>query len=771
MYAINVDLVPSRASIAIVGDGCVKPKFRATTLAPGRPFAADESRLFTRWIGLAFLAGGLVGVVALIFPPAPFSDLSIDWSAAGLAAATGVVLVSGMADRASRGGLQLLLAYGTLLAAAGVYGAGSPTSGAQFFFLWIIPFAFAFFSLRQAAAQTGLMAGCYATVLAIQLHEHPGIGSVGLIVGMWILVVSTAGIVGFLVRRLSRSLREADRRFERSFHDSPIGGAFLSRDLVFLDVNDALCEMLGRDREAIVGHSTVEFTHPADYQLTVSFLDDEPSDGTVALEKRFVRPHGETVWVRIFSTYIEMGKGDLYRFTQFRDITEQKADRESLEYQTIHDPLTGLFNRTLFLDRLSTALGRRNPVGRVAVIMLDLDRFKVVNDSLGHHVGDEILKAITPRLAGVLPASDTLARFGGDEFVVLCDELESPMEAVSRAERLASALATPVQLEAGSYALAASIGVAVATQPDIDAPSLLRDADAAMYRAKATGRNRIEMFNQSMREEAIERLELERDLRGAIRRQEFFLEFQPVVDADTGQPVFLEALVRWQHPTRGRLEPHDFVPQAEETGLIFEIGRWVLAEALAHLARWQSLLPSDPPLGVSVNVSGRQFADARLCDEIAELLRSSGIAPFSLGVEITESVLFAPDSPGGTIDTLRALGVTILLDDFGTGYSSLAYLERFPIDILKVDQSFVARLTTGTTGAVVLETILSLARALGIRVVAEGVEEPATIETLRRLGCAWLQGWAISSALRADEVSNFLNERQTIARALDRPER
>jgi diguanylate cyclase (GGDEF)-like protein/PAS domain S-box-containing protein len=746
------------------------PRVRAVTSAPGRPFAADESRRFTRWIGLTFLAGGLVGFVALIFPPAPYSNVAIDWSAAGVAAATGLVLVSGVADRASRGGLELLLAYGTLLAAAGVYGGGTPVSGAQFFFLWIIPFAFAFFSLRQAFAQIALMAVCYAAVLAVQIHEHPAIGSSGLIIGMWILVVATAGIVGFLVRRLSRSLREADRRFERSFHDSPIGGAFLSRDLVFLDVNDALCEMLGREREEIVGHSTLEFTHQADYELTSTYVDADPSDETIELEKRFLRPDGSTVWARLSSAFVTTEGGEPYRFTQFRDITDHKKDRESLEHQAIHDPLTGLFNRTLFLDRLATALRHGTPVGRVAVIMLDLDRFKVVNDSLGHHIGDQLLSAAAPRLAAAIPQSDTVARFGGDEFVVLCDELRSPMDVVDRAERLAAALTAPIELEAGSYVVRASLGIAVAEQADVDALSLLRDADSAMYRAKATGRNRIEMFNQPMRDEAIERLELERDLREAIQRGELFLEYQPVVDADTGHTVFLEALVRWEHPARGRLEPDDFVPLAEETGLIFEIGRWVLAEAIAQLARWQTLFPSDPPLGVSVNVSGRQFADARLCEEIAELLRNSGIAPYSLGIEITESVLFAPDPPGSTIDTLHSLGVRILLDDFGTGYSSLAYLERFPIDILKVDRSFIARLTSGTTGTVVLEAILALAEGLGIRVIAEGVEKPSTIEALRRLGCTWLQGWAITRPLHPDEVVQVLDERRMFALALESPD-
>jgi diguanylate cyclase (GGDEF)-like protein/PAS domain S-box-containing protein len=744
-------------------------RVRATPSAPGRPFAADESRRFAHWIGLAFLAGGIVGVIALVFPPAPFSVLGISWSAAGLAIATGIVLVSGVADRASRTALQVLLAYGTMLAAAGVYGAGSPVSGAQLFFLWIIPFAFAFFTPRQAATQMALMASSYALVLAIQVNEHPAIGSAGLLIGMWIIVVSTAGVVGFLVRRLSRSLREADHRFERSFHDSPIGGAFLSKDLVYLEVNNAFCELLGRDRESIVGHSTLEFTYRDDYEMTAGYLDADPSDDLVELEKRFVRPDGSIVWARISSAFVETERGARYRFTQFQDITDHRRDRESLEHQAIHDPLTGLFNRTLFLDRLATALRRGNPAGRVAVIMLDLDRFKVLNDSLGHHVGDELLSAVAPRLAAAISPSDTLARFGGDEFVVLCDQLRSPMEVVDRAEKLASALSAPIELKIGSYVVGASMGIAVAGHTDVEALSLLRDADSAMYRAKAKGRNRIEVFNQPMRDEAIERLELERDLRDAVERDELFLEYQPVVDADTGQPVFLEALVRWQHPTRGRLEPYDFIPLAEETGLIFDIGRWVLAESLRQLALWQSMLPSDPPLGVSVNVSGRQFADSRLCDAVVELVRGSGIAPYSLGIEITESVLFAPDSPGGTIDTLRSLGVRILLDDFGTGYSSLAYLERFPIDILKVDQSFVARLTTGTKGIVVLKAILALAQALGIRVVAEGVEQPATIETLRSLGCTWLQGWAITKALRADDVINFLNERRTVARALGYP--
>ncbi|HUY30936.1 MAG TPA: GGDEF domain-containing phosphodiesterase, partial [Acidimicrobiales bacterium] len=360
------------------------------------------------------------------------------------------------------------------------------------------------------------------------------------------------------------------------------------------------------------------------------------------------------------------------------------------------------------------------------------------------------------------------ARIGGDEFVVLCVDLANPLDAVDRAGRLAEALATPLEIAGAPYVAAASIGVAVAAAPGADAAGLLRDADAAMNRAKGAGRNRIEIFDRSIRYEALRRLQLEHDLRAAIADDGLLLEYQPVVDTATGTPVALEALVRWEHPVRGRIGPDEFIPLAEQTGLVVELGDWVLRTALAHLAQWQLVHLCDPPLKVSVNVSGHQLAVPGFAGRVAELLRATPVAPGSLGIEITESVIIDVKVAHETLEVLRSLGVDVLLDDFGTGYSSLAYLEQFPIDVLKIDRSFVVRLDEGTERAVVLEAIFAMARALHLDVIAEGVESPEQIVKLRAFGCRWVQGFAVSRPLPAGEVVGFLVEQQTVARAVER---
>jgi len=719
-----------------------------------------------RSLGVLFVLAGTVAVAALAFPNARYAMPDLALTVACVAFVVGGLLLSGVLDEAPPRAFKLIVALGTLLAAAGVYESGGPSSGAQFFFLWSIPYGYAFFSTRQAALQTGLMATSYAIVLAVQLHQHPDMGPSGLLIGMWVIAVSTVIIVGTLARRLSRALRDVDLRFQRGFVDSPVGAAFVSPDLVWLEVNDALASLLGRRREHLVGQSVLDFTHPSDLSISGE-MSRSPGDRTVEFEQRFLRPDGAVVWAAVSTSVITPEVGHPYQFSQYRDITEHKRDREALEHQAVHDPLTGLFNRTLLLDRLETALERRPLSGKqVGVILLDLDQFKVVNDSLGHHVGDEVLSAIAPRLVRATRRGDTLSRFGGDEFVLLCDLLRDPMDAIDRASDLAAALSAPVELSSGLYSVSASIGVAVSSDPNDSASTLLRDADAAMYRAKAAGRGRLELFDHSMRNQAMERMQLESDLRRAIRGRELVLEYQPVVNAVTGRPVAVEALVRWNHPTRGRLEPEKFIPLAEETGLIIELGDWVLEEALTQLAVWQAAAPMDPPLSISVNVSGRQLAAPGLTERMAHLLRELPLAPRSVGVELTESVLLDDGYLASTLQGLRDLGVHILLDDFGTGYSSLAYLERFPIDALKIDRSFVMRLEEGAERNGVLQAIFAMAAALGLEAIAEGVETAGQLRQLRDLGCRWMQGHVISRPLPPDEVLAFITEQATLSSAL-----
>jgi diguanylate cyclase (GGDEF)-like protein/PAS domain S-box-containing protein len=735
--------------------------------AASTPFGPGRARFLARWSGALLVIAGVTGAVLLAFPPAPYADYAVVVSSVVIAVLAGLTLLSGALDHLPLGTFQVVIFLATVLAALGVYGGGGPSSGAEMLFLWLSPYAFVFFSTRQAALQTSLVAGTYAVVLAVQHRQHPGIGSAGVLLGLWVMVVASVLVVGILVRHLGRTVRDVDQRFRRGFEDSPVAAAFLDLELEFVEVNPALCNLLGRTRDELVGSSVLLVSHAGDVE-NARWLRAGPGR-IVEDESRFLRPDGTIVWAEVAGSLVSPEIGAEYRFCQFRDVTAHRRDREALAHQAIHDPLTGLYNRTLLLDRTAAALARRDQKGTlVGLILIDLDQFKVVNDSLGHEAGDAVLMALAPLLAGAVAPTDTIGRLGGDEFLVLLDELSSPLEAVDRADRLAEAIGAPIELTGGMYVPAASIGVAVASGVEHDAAALLRDADAAMYRAKAGGRNRIEVFDRSMRYEALRRLQLEHDLRRAIAEGDLVLEYQPVVDTTTGKPVSLEGLVRWDHPSRGRIGPDEFVPLAEQTGLIVALGDWVLREAITQLAEWQLLYLVDPPLRVTVNVSGRQLAVPGFADRVAHLLRGSAIAPGSLGVEITESVIIDVEVAYETLESLRALGVNVLLDDFGTGYSSLAYLEQFPIDVLKIDRSFVARLDEGSDRAVVLEAIFAMARALHLSVIAEGVENHGQIAKLRDLGCTWIQGFVVAAPLPREEVLGFLIEQQTIARAIDR---
>jgi diguanylate cyclase (GGDEF)-like protein len=466
----------------------------------------------------------------------------------------------------------------------------------------------------------------------------------------------------------------------------------------------------------------------------------------------------------VSSLLITPDKGEPYYYALVRDVTEHRRDREMLAHHAIHDAVTGLYTRTLLVDRLETALERSR--GGIAVVLADLDRFKLINDSLGHHVGDQLLVALGRRRASAVEPGDTLARFGGDEFAVLCENVRDPMDALARASRITRALEDPITLTSGSHVISASVGVAVAEGTRVNPASLLADADAALYRAKARGRGRVEMFDESLRTEVNERLELERDLRVALDAGQLFVEYQPTVNTYTGCPSGVEALVRWRHPTLGIVSPADFVPVAEDSGLITSIGAWVLRTATADLAAWQAALPMKPPLRVAVNVSGRQLATDDFVDNVACAIQGSGIAPGTLGLEITESLLLNNDDDLlGRLRSLKALGARLLLDDFGTGYSSLAYLKRFPMDVLKIDRSFIDGLGTEDEDSAIVEAIIKMAGALGLEVVAEGLESEQQLAELRRLGCHRVQGFLISPPMHPNEVEPFLREQLAVSEA------
>ncbi len=440
------------------------------------------------------------------------------------------------------------------------------------------------------------------------------------------------------------------------------------------------------------------------------------------------------------------------------DALERRRTEAAIEHRALHDPLTGLPNRVLFLDRLQHALDRlrrRSPT-LAAVLFIDLDHFKLVNDSLGHHAGDELLAAVATRLREVVRPSDTIARFGGDEFGLLLEEITSERDAIAMAERIAAVFARPFVLDSNEHFVTTSIGIALATGGE-QSQDLIRDADAAMYRAKERGRARYELFDELMRARAIARLRTENDLRRALERSELKLAYQPVVTLADSSIVGVEALLRWDHPERGMIAPEEFIPVAEESGLIDRIGRWALDRACRDAVEWGRGRPDAAPIRMAVNLSPLQIASGGFEAALVEVLEKTGHDPSLLTFEITESLLLGHDETiDGTLQALKRLGVGLALDDFGTGYSSLSYLTRLPLDALKVDRSFVATLGTPISDSAITEAIVAMARALSLTVVAEGVETEAQAEELRRLGCSHAQGNLFSEPVAADRIAVLL---------------
>jgi diguanylate cyclase (GGDEF)-like protein len=429
------------------------------------------------------------------------------------------------------------------------------------------------------------------------------------------------------------------------------------------------------------------------------------------------------------------------------------------ENQLLRDPLTGLPSRLLYTSRVTQALERlqRRRGSHVAVLFLDLDRFKVINDSLGHAAGDRLIVAVAERLRHALRRHETVSRFGGDEFAILCEDVRDEQDAIAIGERILKAFSTPFTLHHGEAVTSASLGVALSADPDQDVGNLIRDADAAMYRAKEAGGGRLMLFDEVTRQRALTRLHTENALRRAIENEEFRVYFQPEVSVATGAIVGVEALVRWEHPERGLVGPDAFIALAEETGLIVPIGTWVLHEACRLARAWQARRPADAPLVVRVNVSARQLAADDLIDIVAAALERTGVEPEHLCLEVTESVLVEdPDASARKLAALKALGVKVAVDDFGTGYSSLEYLRRFPVDCVKIDRSFVRGIPHSSEDVAIVNAVIDLGHALGLSVTAEGVETGEQLERLQVDGCDTAQGFLFSRPEHPDLVERLL---------------
>ncbi len=568
-------------------------------------------------------------------------------------------------------------------------------------------------------------------------------------------------------KRAEEALKRSEERFRSLVQNASDLITVLEADGTVLYESPALEPMLGYAPEDFVGRNNYDLIHPDDAPRVLRAFArlSEERGANPYVEYRF--RHADGSWRHLESGGVnlldEPGVGGIVVNT--RDITERKTLEERLLHQALHDPLTGLANRALLLDRLGHALDRAERTEAcVAALFLDLDDFKVVNDSLGHDAGDELLVEAAERLGSCLRPEDTIARLGGDEFVVLLEDVHGRGEATEAATRIAEALREPFLLGAHEEAfVSVSIGVALASGGEDRTGSspddLLRRADVAMYEAKRKGKAHHAVFDLGMDARALERLRLGADLRRAVERGEFRVRYQPEVELSTGRIVGFEALVRWEHPKQGLVSPARFIPVAEETGLIVPIGRWILEEACRRAKEWREGRPNGPPLAMSVNLSARQFAHPDLARDVARALGESGLDPGCLILEITESVLME-DAPS-TIDTLgelKALGVGIAVDDFGTGYSSLAYLRRFPVDYLKVDRSFVADLGEAPDDTVLVSGIVDLAHALGLSVVAEGVETEGQLGMLRGMGCELAQGFHFARPMPGEEAGVLLEK-------------
>ena len=558
------------------------------------------------------------------------------------------------------------------------------------------------------------------------------------------------------------SLRSTLSLFETTFESTADGIVVMSLDRQIVTCNKKFVEMWNVDS------ATVESKDgPALVRLVADQLKD-PDAFLAKLSETYTTPDETVTEIlelkdgRIFERYSQpqyLEGVPIGRVASFRDITERNLAEEKLRYYALHDTLTDLPNRVQFMNHLKQAVGRAegNDYAKFAVLFLDLDRFKVINDSLGHAVGDKLLIAIAERLTTCVRPGDIVARLGGDEFTILLNRSGETAEIIHVAERLLAKISEPFKIDNYEVFTTASIGIVVSGTVERQAEDFLRDADAAMYRAKESGKARFEIFDTEMHVRNMNLLQVETDLRHALERNEFEVHYQPIVDLATGRVQEFEALIRWRHPEHGLIAPNEFVPVAEETGLIIPIGRWILEESCRQVAEWQ--LQYSFPLSISVNLSAKQLMHPTLVSQVKDVLFSTGINPFQLKLEVTEStVMEHSESSLGVVSALYALGVSLSTDDFGTGYSSLSYLHRFPFERLKIDRSFISKMDSEDNSGAIVKTILMLGDNLNIEVVAEGIETMKQLELLRSLGCKSGQGYLFSRPVDAAAAEEFLRQ-------------
>jgi diguanylate cyclase (GGDEF)-like protein/PAS domain S-box-containing protein len=566
-----------------------------------------------------------------------------------------------------------------------------------------------------------------------------------------------------------RAAEEELRRFRVAMDNSADMIVLIDRaSMRFVDVNKTACRLLGYSREELLKmgpQDVLPVTREEleqDYDALIARPPGEVDVVTSGMKSQYTCKDGSMLPFE--STRHVLRSGDTYIIAAIsRDIRARLAIEEKVAYMAQFDALTGLPNRNLFQDRLvqAMALAKRND-WPMAVLFIDLDRFKLVNDTLGHSAGDKLLKEAAERLRTCIRGSDTVGRLGGDEFAAILSELSIPSDAGLVAQKFIDVLRRPFDLDGKETYVSASIGITVYPADSDSSEALIMNADAAMYRAKEQGRNNYQYFTRDMNERALQRVHMEAALRRALERKEFRLLYQPKADLATGKICGFEALLRWQHPQKGTVPPAEFIPVLEETGLIVPVGEWVLRTACAQIGSWGKSGLKVPP--ISVNLSARQFEQKNLSDAVHRVLSETKMDPSLIEFEITESLLM--NDPEGAARTLRSLkesGVRLSMDDFGTGYSSLGYLKRFPIDTLKIDRSFVHDISTDADGATLTRAIIHLAQNLRLKVVAEGVETEEQLAFLRANGCDEMQGYLFAEPTDAEECARMLREGRKLA--------
>lgn len=563
-------------------------------------------------------------------------------------------------------------------------------------------------------------------------------------------------------QRAEMSLRDSEERFRLLAENT--------RDLIclhelngrWLYLSPSCKVLLGFEPSELLGRNPLMLLHPDDRSIIQMEIRQSIHEGKESvITYRIRKKNGEYIWLESFVKSVTIDHShQAYLQTSSRNITEKVQIQEQLQYDAVHDALTGLSNRSLLLDRLNLAIERAKQCNSFsfAVLFVDLDRFKVINDSLGHLAGDQLLLIIAEKLKNTIRSIDLAARLGGDEFVLLLEETGTPQEALRVADRILESLHSPIQLGAHEVVMSASIGVVIGNSAYQNSLDLLRDADIAMYSAKAKGKACYAVFSPIMHEHALRQLELENDLRQAIEREEFTLFYQPIVSLPSGEFSGFEALVRWQHPVKGMISPAEFIPVAEETGLIVPLGKWILREACRQMVVWQQQFPSAASLKVSVNLSVKQLREADLVNQIEQVLQTTGLSGASLALEITESILMEDVAViSQLLEQLRAYEVQISIDDFGTGFSSLSYLHRLPVNNLKIDRSFISNLLDSQRNLNVAKTIITLADELGINAIAEGIESQEQLHQLKRFGCEMGQGYLFSAPVTAEAIQSLIS--------------